>query len=169
MEKKIDTCGVPTPRMGPWKREVHEPLNMPRYAKVDGLAVPDVELRRLHLEERLSAKQIGERIGEEAFFVRARLRKLKIYDRKIRSFRKELDVGRISFMYQQGYSPVEIGRIMMVGKNTVVRRLKRVGILMRNRNPAEYVKAKIKSGVLGEDALKIFSCRRGKDRWRKSR
>jgi len=173
MEKKprvvVNTCGVPTPHMGPWKRVVREPKGMPRYAKVDGLAVPDVALRRMHLDERKTALEISREIGEPYFFVRARLRNLKIFNTKIKPFRRKIDNNMVVILYQKGFSPREIGRFMKVDRGTITRRLKKIGLLMRNRTPVEYVKAKIGSGEFSEDALKRFSCRRGKDRWRGKR
>jgi len=141
-----------------------------RYEVVDGLSASDAELKRMHLEEWLSAKQIGERIGENALFVRERLKGLGVYNGTIRSFRKQpLDGSRMYSMYQQGYSPAEIGRVVKLSTNSVVHRLRKVGLFLEGRTPVDYIRAKIASGELPKDAMKRFSCRRGNDRWRKLR
>jgi len=148
--------------MGPWEGGKIVPQRVPRYAIVDGLAVPDAELVRIHVKERLAAVKIAEKIGERPFFVRARLKKLGCYNKGVRPLREKLDPQRLVMLYKLGYSPSEIGGFLGVATDTVKRHLRRTGLALWNRTPVGYVRAKMESKILDAGALKRFAGRKRK-------
>lgn len=143
---EVELCGVPTPRMGPWKSGDVSEGRRPRYAVADGLSVTDKELTNLHVVQRLSAEEIARRIKERPTFVRKRLRNLNIYDKTRRPLKRKLDDKQVVLLYRQGYSPTEIGKFFGgVSHKAILLHLRKAGVvLLPSRTPVGYAHAKIK-------------------------
>lgn len=158
---KIDTCGVPTPRMGPWKREISTE-NRPRYALPNCCSIPDAELIRLHVQEKKTATELAKMTGETPRFMRAKLRSKSMkrcYRNNFRPDKKNIDIQEVILRYQLGYSPREIGEFFHVDKNTIMSRLRRVGIRRDYKTAVQYDKAKIAHKQRSVVELKKYGAR----------
>jgi hypothetical protein len=130
----------------------------------NGLGIADIELIKMHVDEHLSAAEIGRRIGVWGYYVGIRLRVLKVYQKGKRALSKKLNDKHIKFLHYNGYTTREIGKIMDVSHHTIVRHLKRMNITLgRGHTPVGAVKLKILKGIVTPEALKKFAHKKKTD------
>jgi hypothetical protein len=158
---KIDTCGVPTPHMGPWVR-IGAAKNKPRYALPNCCSIPDAELIRLHVQEKKNATELAKLTGETPRFMRAKLRSKSMkrcFRKNFRSKRRDIDMQELLIRYEIGYSTREIASFFKVGKNTIMRRLRSAGRRLDYKTPVAYARAKIAHGQRTAVEMKKFGLR----------
>jgi len=157
----IDTCGVPTPGMGPWKRP-ESTAKRPRYAKPDSFSIPDAELIRLHVQEKKTALELAKMTGETPRFIRLKLKGKgckRCYRNNYHPLRKEIDTTELLLRYELGYSPNEMASFFKVNASTIRDRLRRLGRRRDYKTPVQYAKGKIAHGQRTAAELKKFGLR----------
>lgn len=158
---KIDTCGVPTPRMGPWVR-IGAAKNKPRYALPNCCSIPDVELIRLHVQEKKTATELAKLTGETPRFMRAKLRSKgmkRCYRNNYHPIRKQIDERELLLRYELGYSPNEMRDFFKVSGPTIRARLRMLGRRRDYKTSVQYDKGKIAHHIKTEAILKKYGHR----------
>lgn len=157
----IDTCGVPTPGMGPWKRP-ESTAKRPRYAIADSFSIPDAELIRLHVQEKKTAVELAKMTGETPRFIRLKLKGKgckRCYRRNYRPLKKTVDSTELLLRYELGYSPSEMVGFFKVSANTIRDRLRRLGRRRDYKTSVQYAKGKIAHHIKNESELKKYGVR----------